>query len=314
MQIFNSFSENIKEKSKNPFFGTLICVWLVRNWELVYTLFNFDSDCQLADKVQFVRDYYSSKTFWSELLINVGIAFGLMLIGFFLLIVTKVLSNIVDQRIIPSLNEKTVKGLTVKRVLYEQIKGHALDLQNNLDMVSTKLIDIEVVNSQLKSEKNKLELESIELNTNLNNLSSELKNLNKSNELLSSIKISHEKQIAERDLIVSQLTDREIIREYLQREGRTKNVGIPKIIRAYRELENKGLKAGFLNLADCMSGNELITKLDAEEYRTLSEMDLIYLKDPNKDLTFGVRSNELVFENLGFSIYNNLDLLKKTEI
>lgn len=50
MKIFESFVDNIKQKTTNPFFGTLILVWLVRNWELIYTLFNFDKDWLLSDK------------------------------------------------------------------------------------------------------------------------------------------------------------------------------------------------------------------------------------------------------------------------
>ena len=80
MRIIESFVDNIKQKTTNPFFGTLILVWLVRNWELVYTLFNFDNDCTLSDKKQFIRDYYVSKFFWKELLLNIGIALCLMIL------------------------------------------------------------------------------------------------------------------------------------------------------------------------------------------------------------------------------------------
>ena len=57
MDITSSFFDNIKDKTTNPFFGTLIFVWLVRNWDLVYTVFNFDSDCNLEDKKEFIRKY-----------------------------------------------------------------------------------------------------------------------------------------------------------------------------------------------------------------------------------------------------------------
>ena len=39
-----SFKDNFKEKTRNPFLGTYLIVWLIRNWELIYTLFNFDQN------------------------------------------------------------------------------------------------------------------------------------------------------------------------------------------------------------------------------------------------------------------------------
>ncbi|WP_377717329.1 hypothetical protein [Pseudofulvibacter geojedonensis] len=53
-----SFRDNFKEKTRNPFLGTYVIVWIVLNWELIYTLFNFDDNYKLENKVAFIKAYY----------------------------------------------------------------------------------------------------------------------------------------------------------------------------------------------------------------------------------------------------------------
>lgn len=49
--LFVSFKENIKGKTTNPFFGTLILVWIFHNWRLIYSIFNFDTSSNLDTSV-----------------------------------------------------------------------------------------------------------------------------------------------------------------------------------------------------------------------------------------------------------------------
>jgi hypothetical protein len=41
--ILDNFKGNLEHKIKSPFISTFIIVWIISNWEFVYTLFYFDS-------------------------------------------------------------------------------------------------------------------------------------------------------------------------------------------------------------------------------------------------------------------------------
>jgi hypothetical protein len=117
----NDFFTNIKEKLTNPFFGTLIFVWLVRNWELVYTLFNFDNDCTLADKKSFIRDYYYPKTVCGELFTNIGVAILLMLLGYILVIGTRTLVTWIEFGLMPLITKKVINEKVVLKELHDEV-------------------------------------------------------------------------------------------------------------------------------------------------------------------------------------------------
>ena len=64
-----SFKENIKGKTTNPFFGTLIIVWVFHNWRLMYSLFNFESSSDLKTRLIFLSDYLDAENFLPDLLL-----------------------------------------------------------------------------------------------------------------------------------------------------------------------------------------------------------------------------------------------------
>lgn len=154
--IITSFFDNIKEKTSNPFFGTLIFVWLVRNWELVYTLFNFDSDCTLDDKKFFIRGYYFDKVLWLEILINIGIALGLMLLGYLLIIISRLFVNVTNHNIIPRMNEMTVSKLVVNRSSYQKVKNSRDEYFTKIEELGEVIIGLEQKNTILKNEQTEL--------------------------------------------------------------------------------------------------------------------------------------------------------------
>lgn len=159
MQIISSFFDNLKQKTTNPFFGTLIFVWLIRNWELVYTLFNFDKDCNLADKKSFIINYYSSRSIWTELLYNVGISLILMIFAYLLIVLTRVFVNWVEHKIIPELNLKFVSKLVVNSSRYDESEKQRIENYNALVAERENINKLELKNSELKNNLGNLSLE-----------------------------------------------------------------------------------------------------------------------------------------------------------
>lgn len=157
MHIFSSFFDNLKQKTTNPFFGTLILVWAVRNWDLIYTLFNFDEDCDLADKKQFIRDYYSGKSLLIEFLSNVGLSLLFMIVGYSLIVITRVFVNWIDHKVIPELNLKFVSKLVVNSARYEESEKQRIDNYNLLISERENVNRLELKVSELKANINHLE-------------------------------------------------------------------------------------------------------------------------------------------------------------
>jgi len=117
----SDFFSNIKDKLTNPFFGTLIIVWLTRNWEVVYAIFNFDKNSKLGDKILFINNYFAQKSFWAELSINVGLAVLFMIIGYILIVVTRSLSIIVEHNIMPSITDRLINKDVVLKIDYDSV-------------------------------------------------------------------------------------------------------------------------------------------------------------------------------------------------
>lgn len=157
MEFLSSFFDNIKEKTTNPFFGTLIFVWLVRNWELVFTLFNFDKDCTLENKKAFIQSYYYDKKIWEEILINIGIALALMLLAYLLIIISRVIVNITNHNITPRLNELTVSKLVVNKTRFETVRKSRDEYFTKIEELGETIIGLEQKNSLFKTDNIKLQ-------------------------------------------------------------------------------------------------------------------------------------------------------------
>lgn len=177
----SSFFDNIKDKTTNPFFGTLIFVWLVRNWDLVYTLFNFDRDCTLLDKKEFIRNYYVGKVVWEEIGYNILIAFGLMLLSYLLIIVSRLVVNVTNHNIIPRMNEKTVSKLVVNKNRFETVKRTRDEYFARIQDFEEQVITLEQKNTLLKKQ-------NIEDTEKINDLSKSIER-HESNSIASNSKI-----------------------------------------------------------------------------------------------------------------------------
>lgn len=150
MNFISSFFDNIRDKTTNPFFGTLIFVWLIRNWDLIYTVFNFDSDCDLQDKKEFIRNYYGARIVWQEIGLNISIAFGLMLLGYVLIIISRLVVNVTDHNIIPWMNNKTVSKLVVNKDRFETVKKTRDEYFTKIQDFEEQVIQLEQKNSTLR--------------------------------------------------------------------------------------------------------------------------------------------------------------------
>jgi len=121
MEVINSFFSNIKDKLTNPFFGTLIIVLLIHHWKLWYTVFNFDEDCTLNDKIAFITNYAKTDlTFWI-VTSDVLQAIFLMLLGYLIIIGTRSLVLWIEFGLMPSITGRIVNKDVVRRSEYDDV-------------------------------------------------------------------------------------------------------------------------------------------------------------------------------------------------
>lgn len=67
MEILENFKDTLYKRVKSSFGGTLILVWSIYNWKLIYALFNFDKGTNLQLRVGFINRYIIQHKFWDLL-------------------------------------------------------------------------------------------------------------------------------------------------------------------------------------------------------------------------------------------------------
>ena len=115
----NDFFSNIKDKLTNPFFGTLIFVWLIRNWILVYTFFNFDSQKTLDEKIAIIKDHLKAKDFLIDLGICAWHALLFMIAGYIIIMITRGISMYVEHNAMPWITKKVISKNYVLKEEYD---------------------------------------------------------------------------------------------------------------------------------------------------------------------------------------------------
>lgn len=120
--IILSFKENIKQKTNNPFFGTLILVWIIHNWELIYTFFNFEPTKNLKDKIDYLSNHLSSIPFVKNLLFCVGITFAVLIASYVLINVSRLIINLFEKKLTPLVYKITDKSSVVLKEDYQLLQ------------------------------------------------------------------------------------------------------------------------------------------------------------------------------------------------
>lgn len=131
--IFNSFSESFKQKTTNPLLGTYILVWMLRNWELIYSIFNFDKEYKLYQKIAFIKEYFHDKSFINEILVSLGLTFLTLIVTYLLLNLSRLIVNFSEKRITPFIYKITDSTSIVTKSLFEDVRNERDEIQNRLD-------------------------------------------------------------------------------------------------------------------------------------------------------------------------------------
>ena len=177
-EIIPSLKENIKMKTTNPFFGTLILVWLYEHWEMFYQLFNFEPNTPSANKISYLLTYLNPYTFTKNLLWCIIISFCVLIVSYMLINLSRYIVNLYDSIITPRVYKYSAPKKIVLLEIYEKEKSLREIVEKSLDDYKNKseklLTELDKLNrefeketARLTNEKDELKKLSLELNEHL---------------------------------------------------------------------------------------------------------------------------------------------------
>lgn len=132
--IFDSFKDNIKERTTNPFLGTLIIVWILNNWKLVYSLLYFDSKFTLTERLLYITNYFQHTSFIANMLFSIFVTIGVLIITYILLGVSRVIANLYHKILIPWIYYITDKSSIVEKSEYNTLLERIKLLEERLEI------------------------------------------------------------------------------------------------------------------------------------------------------------------------------------
>lgn len=128
-----SFKDNISTKTSNPFFGTLILVWFTKNWNLLYSIFNFDSRTTLDEKRNFIMTHFTEIPFLKTLMWCVVETFILLIVSYMLINLSRLIINFFDKKVTPQVYKWTDENSIVLKSVYDISENERKRLEKRLE-------------------------------------------------------------------------------------------------------------------------------------------------------------------------------------
>lgn len=193
MDFLNSFFQNIKDKLTSPFFGTLSFVLLVHHWEFWYTIFNFDDQTLLSQRLAELDRIASIEFTFAELRKDLFWALGIMVLGYFIVVATRSFSLLIDFRAMPWITGQIISKSVVERRVHEDVlkerdeysekyeeqrqfvRKYSMDYDFQAEQVQEKNMQISDLNNKITN----LNSQTSAINTSLSTLNIELEDVNK---------------------------------------------------------------------------------------------------------------------------------------
>lgn len=116
-----SFKENIKQKTSNPFLGTLIIVWLIHNYKHLYELFFSGSNLLFKEKLYSLDLLFNPNHFLVNIFECIIISFLVLIITYLLLSLSRLISNFHEKVITPWVYKVTDKSSIVLKMDFERL-------------------------------------------------------------------------------------------------------------------------------------------------------------------------------------------------
>lgn len=179
-----------EKKVRNPFFATYFFVLLYRNWALIFTLFNFDNDCSLNDKLYLIHKQYENVYLLSEIWTNLWITALVIVISYLLYFGFRVLANFFERKVFP-IADKIDDALVVTKERHLKVKEDRDSLNKELEKLRDDNIrhgkdyaNLEKKITEDEKAKNDVIVDALKLRTESTMSEAKIKDLVKSKDVL----------------------------------------------------------------------------------------------------------------------------------
>jgi hypothetical protein len=197
-ETITSFKDNIKRRFTNPFLGTFTAVYLAKNWELFYGIFNFDSYATQKTKIDYIQQYFGKINGLLNLLECIGYTFIVLIITYLLIAIARYLANIYNDIVLPWITKITDKSKIVSKEYYVR-------LYNEKEEIEKKYEKERENRARIQGERDSLENDIIDLKasdkniTKINELRNQVETLQSNISELEIDKANLQKKIAVKD-------------------------------------------------------------------------------------------------------------------
>jgi len=145
-EVLISFQKNIKNKTTNPYLGTVLVIWFIHQWEFIYKVLHF-GETSLDDRLIYMRNFLNpeplSESIWFSLKWGILILIGSYLIINFSRLIVAVFDNVINEWVSKLIDVITRKTNTISKNKYLDIKSERDDYERKYNAEREKRIEIE---------------------------------------------------------------------------------------------------------------------------------------------------------------------------
>ncbi len=182
--VIKSIQDTIHERIKNPFAGTFLISWVLINWKLVFSVFNFDSTSSRYSRLSVIELYINTAgyydllihPFWATIVAiivyQIASHFSLAIFAFFEKRITPWVYKKVDNSKLET-KENYNRIARMNSVLREENEKWEKDVRENMDDIKrlTRIsdeyeilkVESQAVNLELVSVKSRIEAQSLDI-------------------------------------------------------------------------------------------------------------------------------------------------------
>ncbi len=222
-----SFKDNFKEKTSNPFFGTLILVWFTKNWNLFYSISNFDPNMSLDKKRDFILKHFELRPFIETLVSCAFESLVILIASYFLINLSRLIINFYEKRVTPYVYKWTDETSIVLKSVYELSENERKRLEKRIEEERDARLKLQEEIDRLEKRLGELLIQKNEIKDNVNakSISDDKSKENSKLNLLFN-KLKKEERIQEFETIASRILNDEGIQKSNKTIGELASLGI----------------------------------------------------------------------------------------
>jgi len=151
VEIFNALRSNMKSKIRNPFLGTLTLVFIIKNWDLFYSLFTLDKKIDLSIRLLTLAPLIKAAFSLSSLGCVILCTITAFVISYFMIVISQFFLLFINRKVYPQIEKITDRNSIVTRERFDQIKNDNILSSNKIEELQNELIKLRKERDELQN-------------------------------------------------------------------------------------------------------------------------------------------------------------------